>query len=236
MAGVTGFFLGREHKRDLDGAWRWRKLQTLEISTENESCGMRKWGLPGEMAVRESTFELKTGDQAPGFSLPDAYGKEFSLADVKGAKGTLVVFACNHCPFVVHLADQLGEMAAELAGEGVNTVAINSNDLENYPQDGPEPMKQFAEDYGWDFPYLLDESQEVAKAYGAACTPDFFLFDGDGGLAYAGQFDGTRPNKGVADGKDLRAAVEGMLAGEPVRKAFPSSGCGIKWKVGNEPD
>lgn len=199
------------------------------------ACGVGKESLWEGMALQESTFELKRGDQAPDFSLPDAYGKNFSFAEVKGAEGTLVVFACNHCPFVVHLADQLGEMAKELAAKGVKTVVINSNDLVNYPQDGPEPMKEFARERGWDFPYVLDESQEVAKAYGAACTPDFFLFDGEGALAYAGQFDETRPGKGVADGKDLRAAVEAMLTGGSVDKAFPSSGCGIKWKAGNEP-
>lgn len=189
------------------------------------------------MAEVLSTFELKYGDSAPGFSLPDAYGKEHSLRQVAGSEGTIIVFACNHCPFVIHLAKQLGELAKDVAGKGINTIAINSNDLENYPQDGPEPMKQFAEQQGWDFPYLIDETQMIAKSYGAACTPDFFLFDAEGKLAYAGQFDDTRPRSGKpATGEDLRGAVEKMLAGgEPPEKGKPSSGCNIKWKPGNEP-
>ncbi len=187
------------------------------------------------MAEVKSTFELKFGDKAPGFSLPDAWGKEVSLESAKGENGTLVVFACNHCPFVIHLADALGRVAAEISGKGVNTIVINSNDLENYPQDGPEPMKAFGREKGWDFPYLIDETQEVAKSYGAACTPDFFLLDETGGLAYAGQFDETRPGKGEADGADLKEAVSKMLAGDALDKGIPSSGCNIKWKAGNEP-
>ncbi|MFD2255764.1 thioredoxin family protein [Luteolibacter algae] len=188
------------------------------------------------MAETLSTFELKFADKAPAFALPDAWGKVFSLSDCAGENGTLVVFVCNHCPYVIHLADPLGKMAKDLAEKGVKTVAINSNDLEKYPQDGPEPMKEFSRQYGWDFPYLVDESQEVAKAYGAACTPDFFLFDETGGLAYAGQFDNTRPKSGEpATGAELRKAVDAMLAGDSVEAGVPSSGCNIKWKPGNEP-
>ncbi len=188
------------------------------------------------MAVALSTFELKYGDNAPGFSLPDAHGKEHSLRDVAGKEGTIVVFACNHCPFVIHLAKELGGLAKEVSEKGVSTVVINSNDLENYPQDGPLPMQDFAKESGWDFPYLIDETQMVAKSYGAACTPDFFLFDGEGRMMYAGQFDGSRPKSGdSATGDDLRAAVGKMLEGEVPKKGIPSSGCSIKWKAGNEP-
>ena len=184
-----------------------------------------------------SSFQLSPGDAAPKFSLPDANGKIVAREDVVGEGGLLVLFACNHCPFVVHLADAVGEFAHEISAQGVNTVAINSNDLERYPQDGPEPMKTFAAARGWDFPYLLDESQEVAKAHGAVCTPDFFLFRSDGRLFYAGQFDDSRPRSGrTPHGGDLREAVRRMLGGEePLARPYPSSGCNIKWKPGNEP-
>lgn len=184
-----------------------------------------------------STFQLSPGDAAPDFVLPDADGNMMSRAEVSGKQGLLVIFACNHCPFVVHLADALGDLARDIAGQGVKTVAINSNDLEKYPQDGPEPMKRFAAERRWDFPYLIDESQEVAKAHGAACTPDFFLFNAEGQLSYAGQFDDSRPRSGQeAHGGDLREAVRRMIAGEaPLARPYPSSGCNIKWKQGNEP-
>lgn len=180
---------------------------------------------------------LRTGDQAPDFKLPDANGKPVSRAEAAGKSGLLVVFACNHCPFVVHLASALGDLARELAGSGVGAVAIVSNDLERFPQDGPGPMKDFAREHGWDFPYLIDAEQEVAKAYGAACTPDFFLFDAAGTLFYAGQFDDTRPRGGQeANGGDLREAARRMLAGEgPLERPYPSSGCNIKWRPGQEP-
>jgi peroxiredoxin len=188
------------------------------------------------MALAFSTHELRVGDNAPPFELPDAWGKRHSLRDVAGKEGTLVVFACNHCPFVIHLAKELGELAREISVKGVNTVVINSNDLVNFPQDGPLPMRDFAQEYGWDFPYLIDESQTVAKSYGAACTPDFFLFNAEGRLSYAGQFDGARPRSGEkATGDDLRDAAGVMLAGKAPKKGVPSSGCSIKWKPGNEP-
>ena len=188
------------------------------------------------MALAFSTHELRVGDNAPPFELPDAWGKRHSLRDVAGKEGTLVVFACNHCPFVIHLAKELGELAREISVKGVNTVVINSNDLVNFPQDGPLPMRDFAQEYGWDFPYLIDESQTVAKSYGAACTPDFFLFNAEGQLSYAGQFDGARPRSGEkATGDDLRDAAGVMLAGKAPHKGVPSSGCSIKWKPGNEP-
>lgn len=185
-----------------------------------------------------STFRLHPGDAAPDFSLPDADGHLFSRGGVSGSHGLLVVFACNHCPFVVHLADSLGGFAREISPQGIHTVAINSNDIEKYPQDGPAAMKAFAADHGWDFPYLLDASQAVAKAYGAACTPDFFLIDAEGKLAYAGQYDDTRPRGGrEPHGGDMREAVRRMLAGEePLARPYPSSGCNIKWRPGNAPD
>jgi peroxiredoxin len=184
-----------------------------------------------------STFRLHTGEQAPDFTLPDADGKTFSRADVMGSAGLLIVFACNHCPFVVHLAKALGDMAAELFPQGIGTVAINPNDTDRYPQDGPERMKTFASESGWNFPYLIDGSQEVAKAYGAACTPDFFLLDGEGNLFYAGQFDDSRPRSGQAPhGGDMREAVRRLREGEqPLARPYPSSGCNIKWKAGNQP-
>jgi peroxiredoxin len=185
-----------------------------------------------------STFRLHPGDSAPDFSLPDADGRLFSRGGVAGPNGLLVVFACNHCPFVVHLADALANFAREISPQGIHAVAINPNDIEKYPQDGPAAMKTFAAEHGWDFPYLLDASQAVAKAYGAACTPDFFLIDPQGRLAYAGQFDDSRPRSGRdPHGGDMREAVRRMLDGEePLARPYPSSGCNIKWKAGNEPD
>ncbi len=188
------------------------------------------------MSEVQSTFRLHPGDTAPDFSLPDANGKIFSRADVAGPQGLLVVFASNHCPFVVHVADALGLLAGEIATRGIHSVAINPNDIDRYPQDAPQHMIPFACTHGWNFPYLLDESQEVAQAYGAACTPDFFLFDSAGALFYSGQFDSTRPDRGLADGTDLRDAAHRMLGGEPPPpRPYPSSGCNIKWKPGNQP-
>lgn len=188
------------------------------------------------MAEVKSTFQLKPGDQAPGFVLPDSEGNQVGLGGAMGAKGLLVIFACNHCPFVIHLAKELGNFSRETGPLGIGTVAINSNDIEKFPQDGPEEMKTFAAESDWEFPYLLDESQEIAHAYGAACTPDFFLFDTFGRLAYTGQFDETRPRQEKkAHGADLRNAVQKMLAGEKIENPQPSSGCNIKWKPGNEP-
>jgi peroxiredoxin len=190
------------------------------------------------MAEVPSTFMLKPGDEAPEFALPDPAGAEHPLADLAGSDGTLVVFACNHCPYVIHLADALGSFAREAGQRGVNTVAINSNDVANYPDDAPEKMITFAQSHGWDFPYLIDEDQQVAKAYGAACTPDFFLFDARRRLFYAGQFDKTRPRGGQSpSGDDLRQALDAMLAGDPPPAGqVPSTGCNIKWKAGNAPE
>lgn len=184
-----------------------------------------------------SSFRLRLGEPVPEFSLPDAHGNITSRAAAAGASGLVVVFACNHCPFVIHLAAALGNLAREIAPLGVHTVAINSNDAGRFPEDGPEPMKAFAAEHRWEFPYLIDESQDVAKAYGAACTPDFFLLDAAGRLFYSGQFDDSRPRSGQpAHGGDLRESVRRMLAGEQtLARPYPSSGCNIKWKPGNQP-
>ena len=189
------------------------------------------------MAETLSTFSLRPGDAAPGFQLPDPAGKIHDLHEIRGNSGLLVVFACNHCPYVIHLADALGALASEIEAEGVATVAISSNDIEKYPFDDPEHMAGFAAEHGWNFPYLFDETQDVAKSYGAACTPDFFLFDHELRLYYAGQFDETRPkSEQCPTGNDLRAAVKSMLAGEEFQgRPYPSSGCNIKWKPGNAP-
>ena len=188
------------------------------------------------MAETPSTFILEPGDPAPGFQLPDPSGAIHELSGLLGPQGLVVVFACNHCPYVVHLADRLGELAAEWQGRGVSTVAISSNDVENYPQDAPNLMAEFATRHGWDFPYLYDATQEVAKQYGAACTPDFFLFDRAGRLYYAGQFDDSRPKNGqTADGSSLAVAVNALLEGRAAPAAVPSTGCNIKWKPGGEP-
>lgn len=189
------------------------------------------------MAEVLSTFLLRPGDLAPDFSLPTPEGVELTPSDLVGPNGLLVVFASNHCPFVIHLADALGKFADELQELGIGTVAIMPNDWSKYPADAPALMPAFAAAHGWNFPYLVDETQEVAKAYSAACTPDFFLFDAALRLAYAGQFDDSRPRSGLEPhGGDLGEAVRRMLAGEePLARPYPSSGCNIKWKPGNEP-
>jgi peroxiredoxin len=165
-------------------------------------------------------------------------GKTVSLSDFKGAPALLIVFMCNHCPFVKHLAGALAQFSGEYMQKGAAIVGINSNDVANYPADSPEQMVRESEEQGYPFPYLYDETQEVAKAYRAACTPDFFLFDGDQRLVYRGQFDSSRPDNGKPiTGEDLRAALDAVIAGKkPSEKQLPSIGCNIKWKPGNEPD
>ena len=189
------------------------------------------------MARTPSTM-LPLGTKAPDFSLVNVDGRTVSLADVKGAPALLVIFMCNHCPFVKHLAASIAQFAHEYMKKNVAIVGINSNDVASYPADSPEQMVHEAEDQGYTFPYLYDETQEVAKAYRAACTPDFFLFDRDQRLVYRGQFDSSRPDNGLPiTGADLRAAVDAVLAGKkPSDKQMPSIGCNIKWKPGNEPD
>jgi peroxiredoxin len=188
--------------------------------------------------VRTPSTMLPLGTKAPDFSLVNVDGRTVSLAEFKDKPGLLVIFMCNHCPFVKHLADALAKFAAEYTKKGFAIVGINSNDVATYPADSPEQMVREAEERGYTFPYLYDETQEVAKAYRAACTPDFFLFDRDRRLVYRGQFDGSRPDSGIPiTGADLRAAADAVLAGrKPSEKQLPSIGCNIKWKSGNEPD
>lgn len=183
------------------------------------------------MVLTESTT-MGVGSAAPEFTLPDTRdGKQVSLADYKN-KPVLMVFMCNHCPYVVHLVDELAAMAHQFAADGIATITVSSNDSTKYPQDGPDKMGELAHRGNWQFPYCFDETQEVARAYGAVCTPDIFLFDADHGLYYQGQFDETRPGQGQAHGGDLRQAAASMLAGEPAPSStHPSVGCSIKWKT-----
>lgn len=188
--------------------------------------------------VQTASTMLPLGTAAPDFSLTNTVdGSTVSLADFAGKKGLLVIFMCNHCPFVLHLRSELAKFAKEYQAKGLGIVGISSNDVENYPQDGPGKMKEEAQAAGYSFPYLYDETQEVAKAYSAACTPDFFLFDRNNELAYRGQFDDSRPQSGLPiTGADLRAACDLVLAGDPVpERQKPSIGCNIKWKAGNAP-
>lgn len=189
------------------------------------------------MAATQSTM-LELGTKAPDFSLPNVQGGITSLRDFDGAKGLVVMFICNHCPYVKHLNEALVEFANEYLKKGVECVAISSNDAENYPEDAPEFIAKVAKDLKYPFPYLYDESQEVAKAFQAACTPDFYVFNEDRKLYYRGQFDQSRPGNNIpVTGNDLRAAVDAMLEGEEeFVPQVPSLGCNIKWKPGNEPD
>ena len=190
--------------------------------------------------TRTPSTMLGLGTEAPGFRLPDtsAGGKEVALDDFAGAPALLVAFICNHCPFVQHVAGELAALSRDLPARGVAMVAISSNDAAAYPADSPEAMAEEAARQGWAFPYLYDETQAVARAYRAACTPDFFLFDGGRRLVYRGQLDPSRPGNGLpVTGADLRAAVDAVLAGRPVPEdQRPSLGCNIKWKPGNEPE
>jgi peroxiredoxin len=180
---------------------------------------------------------LELGTAAPSFRLPDFDGRMHALEDSDGVPALLVAFICSHCPFVQHLRREFAAFAREFAPRGLAVVAINSNDIAAYPQDGPDAMRAEAAELGYVFPYLLDGSQAVAKAYQAACTPDFFLFDAARRLVYRGQFDGSRPGTHrPVTGADLRAAVEATLAGRaPHAEQWPSLGCNIKWRKGNEP-
>ena len=180
---------------------------------------------------------LPLGTPAPAFKLPDANGAVHSLDDADGSRAYLVMFICNHCPFVKHVADELARLGDDCQANNVAMFAINSNDIKNYPADGPEKMKEEANRRAYIFPYLLDADQSIAKDYQAACTPDFYLFDADRKLVYRGQLDGSRPGNGVAvDGRDLRGAIDAVLSDEPVpNKQVPSVGCNIKWIAGNEP-
>ena len=175
---------------------------------------------------------------APDFHLPDAEGNFISLGDYKESPALLVIFMCNHCPFVKHILDDLVDLIPDYQAKGLAVVAINSNDVESYPDDCPEKMAELARKKEFTFPYLYDETQEVAKAYRAACTPDFFLFDAERKLVYRGQMDDSRPGNGVpVNGDDLRVALDAVLEGKDVSaEQKPSIGCNIKWKQGNEPD
>ncbi len=176
---------------------------------------------------------IPLGSEAPDFRLPDVVsGSELSLGDLRSDVATVLMFICNHCPYVKHLQDGLVEVADEYIPKGVSFVAINSNDVENYPDDSPEKMKEVAEEKGYKFPYLFDETQEVAKAYDAACTPDFFVYDRALKCVYRGQFDDSRPGNGKpVTGKDMRMALDSIVAGEAVDwEQIPSIGCNIKWK------
>lgn len=183
--------------------------------------------------ARTPSNMLPLGTKAPQFELPDAIsGKTFNLNELKSDKATVIMFICNHCPFVKHVDEGIVSLAKDYQSKGVSFIAISSNDVENYPQDSPELMKVEAEKVGYPFPYLYDETQAVAKAYDAACTPDFYVFDADLKCAYRGQLDDSRPGNGVpVTGKDLRAALDEILAGKEVSAPqIPSLGCNIKWK------
>lgn len=177
---------------------------------------------------------LPLGTVAPDFLLPDTVsGKMMSLAEIaSGKKATVIMFTCNHCPYVIHVNPEIARLALDYCKKGVGFLAISSNDIENYPEDSPEKMKVLAKEVGYSFPYLYDETQEVAKAYDAACTPDFYAFDENGILKYRGRLDESRPNSGIPlTGYDLRAALDAILSSEAVNpKQYPSAGCNIKWK------
>jgi peroxiredoxin len=176
---------------------------------------------------------IALGAPAPAFSLPDVVsGKTLTPADVRGASATLVLFICNHCPFVKHINGGLSALARDYTAKGVGIVAISSNDAEAYPADSPDNMKRVAAEEGYTFPYLYDETQEAARAYGAVCTPDIFLYDGELRLVYRGQFDSSRPTNGLpVTGADVRAALDALLAGGEVSPVqTPAIGCNIKWK------
>jgi peroxiredoxin len=187
--------------------------------------------------VKTASTMLPLGTQSPNFELPDVVtGKTISLSSFAG-KPLLVMFICQHCPFVKHVKSELANLGKDYASSNVGIVAISANDINKYPDDAPEQLKAMAEETGFLFPVCFDESQEVAKAYTAACTPDFFLFDADQKLVYRGQLDDSRPSNGIpVTGKDLRAAIDALLAGKSVNsEQKPSIGCNIKWKPGNEP-
>ncbi len=188
--------------------------------------------------VKTASTMLSLGTVAPDFALPDPQGKVISLADFQDAPALLVVFMCNHCPYVKHVASGLASLAGEYQQKGAAVVAINSNDWDSYPDDTPDKMAKEVKQRGYVFPYLCDATQEVAKLYQAACTPDFYLFDGQRRLVYRGQMDDSRPGNNIpVTGQDLRAALDAVLAGRAVSKEQkPSIGCNIKWRPGNEPE
>lgn len=182
---------------------------------------------------------MELGYDAPDFALPNVVtGKSTNYSDIEGEKGTVVMFICNHCPFVVHVMDELIRIGNDYKNRGIGFVAISSNDVTTHPADAPELMKKLAEEKAFPFPYLYDESQETAKAYTAACTPDFSVFNSATKCVYRGQLDDSRPgNEQPVNGKDLRKVLDDLIAGNPIpAEQKPSLGCNIKWKAGNEPD
>ncbi|HEX6791496.1 MAG TPA: thioredoxin family protein [Candidatus Krumholzibacteria bacterium] len=188
--------------------------------------------------VQTPSTMLALGTTAPAFSLLEpATGRHRSLSEFD-APATVIMFICNHCPFVIHVRDEITRLARDYAAKGVALIGINSNSQESHPQDGPRHMATLVRDLGWKFPFLFDETQEVAKAYHAACTPDFYVFDRDKRLVYRGQLDDSRPSTTTpVTGRDLRAAIDAVLAGQPAAaEQRPSIGCNIKWAPGNEPD
>ena len=191
------------------------------------------------MALTPSTMLLELGTSAPDFTLPDAVsGKTISLSSFAGTKALLVMFICRHCPYVVHVKEELARLGRDYANKPLGIVAISANDASAYPDDAPAQLKAMATDLGFTFPFCYDESQETAKAYTAACTPDLFVFNAERKLVYRGQLDESRPgNNKPLTGRDLRAALDAVLADQPVvPEQMPSVGCNIKWKPGNEPD
>lgn len=189
------------------------------------------------MSLTPSTM-LALGTTAPSFSLPSPDGTTYTLDQQQIDKGLLVIFMCNHCPYVIHIRQKLVEAIRSYQKQGIEVVAINSNDFTQYPDDNPAKMLETAQEFNFSFPYLVDEDQTVAKAYQAACTPDLFLFDGNKKLVYRGQFDSARPgNSEPITGKDLTDAVDRVIAGNSIAEDSqrPSMGCNIKWKAGNEP-
>jgi peroxiredoxin len=222
------------------------KLVNLNLDTVTLGCDLKKKTLgqvvifvpnigrklKKNMALTESN-EFLIGTKAPDFALINTIDdKKYALQDLKGDKGTVILFICNHCPFVIHVNVELVKMANEYQQKGIKFIAISSNDVENYPQDAPNLMKQLAAEEKFSFPYLYDETQEVAKAYDAACTPDFYVFDGNLKSVYHGQLDNSRPGNGKpVTGIDLRTAIDSLLENKPVlENRKPSMGCGIKWK------
>lgn len=188
--------------------------------------------------VQTNSQMLPLGTEAPAFSLPDADGKVHTLDEAGSADAYLVMFICNHCPFVKHVREELARLGADYLPRNVGIFAINSNDFDRHPDDSPAKMKEEARQWAYPFPYLVDRDQAVAKAYRAACTPDFFVFDGDRRLVYRGQLDDSRPSNGKpVTGRDVRAALDATLEDKPLHgEQLPSIGCNIKWRPGNEPD
>jgi thiol-disulfide isomerase/thioredoxin len=230
---------GRFSDREIGGLAKSSPIGYIYRQTQSDVHTwpkIKKRELEKIMAETPSTM-LDLGTPMPEFTLTDAVsGNEMNQAALLGDKATLVMFICNHCPFVKHVVDELTRLGADYLPKGLGIVAINSNDIESYPQDDPKQMKRLAAAKGWKFPFLLDDTQKVAKAFKAACTPDFFLFGTDSTLVYRGQLDDSRPGGAPPTGADLRAAIDAVLAGGSApAPQKPSIGCNIKWKPGNEP-